>query len=155
MYEQRFDNPDEKQWRCQILPNRIVNSIIPAKSGSGMLLNLGDTFGNEKEGEVVEVDYVFAGTGYVRNAHEQMLEGTKELLPIPSEVDGAGMFKVGRDYRVSFDKEKVDCERAGVWLQGCNEATHGVSFVPFSPFILFVPSFFGLSFSFVLLGAHH
>lgn len=35
-------------------------------------------------------------------------------------------FPVGRDYKILYDDRKVD-EEAGIWLQGCNERTHGVS----------------------------
>lgn len=131
MYEQRFENPDESQWRCQILPNRIVRSVSTTKSASaGMVLKLGDSNGSgidPEEGEELEVDYVFTATGYIRNAHESMLEDTKKLLSISIGAEKEVKFPVGRDYRVLFDEEKVDHERAGVWLQGCNEGTHGVS----------------------------
>jgi hypothetical protein len=34
---------------------------------------------------------------------------------------------VQRDYRVNFADKAIGAD-AGVWLQGCNEQTHGVSF---------------------------
>lgn len=68
---------------------------------------------------------MFTATGYVRNAHEGMLSPVQSLLPEQEEK-----FRVGRDYRVLLDEEKVD-GRAGVWLQGCNEGTHGVSSLSF------------------------
>jgi len=75
--------------------------------------------------EELEVDYVFTATGYVRNAHESMLSEIRNLLP--DELQKNGNFAVSRDYRVQLDGEKVDKRRAGVWLQGCNEGTHGLS----------------------------
>lgn len=80
----------------------------------------------EEEEEELEVDYVFTATGYLRNAHENMLSEVKNLLPTSAQIEGK--FRVGRDYRVSFEQGKVD-ENAGVWLQGCNEGTHGVSLI--------------------------
>ena len=130
LYEQRFENPDESQWRHQILPNRIVNSVSAAKAGSRMVLGLGGANVTATDGEMREqlvADYVFAATGYVRNTHESILEDTKSLLSDSPGKDCKATFPVGRDYRVLFDEEKVDKTRAGVWLQGCNEGTHGVS----------------------------
>jgi hypothetical protein len=61
----------------------------------------------------------------VRNAHEAILQKTTGLLHDECK-EGKGRFPVGRGYEVSFDESKVS-EDAGVWLQGCNESTHGVS----------------------------
>jgi len=125
-YMQRLRNPDEKQWRCQILPNRVVTSAKQS-ADSSLLLNLGLPTGSQQEQDVeeqVEVDYLFTATGYRRNAHEDMLRGISELLP--EELAKEGKFPVARDYHVLWDEEKVDRD-AGVWLQGCNEVTHGVS----------------------------
>jgi L-ornithine N5-oxygenase len=120
MYMQRLQNPDETQWRCRIIPNRTVLSASQS-SNSSILLRLGESDQNSRVEEDLEVDHVFTATGYVRNAHENMLSQVSELLP-----QDEAMFKVGRDYRVAFDDRKVD-RSAGVWLQGCNEGTHGVS----------------------------
>jgi L-ornithine N5-oxygenase len=120
MYMQRLQTPDETKWRCRIIPNRAVLSASQS-SNSMILLRLGESDQNGRVEENV-FDYVFTATGYVRNAHENMLSQVSELLP-----QDEAMFKVGRDYRVAFDDRKVD-RSAGVWLQGCNEGTHGVSF---------------------------
>jgi L-ornithine N5-oxygenase len=109
-----------------MIPNR---AVISAKqlSDSGVLLKLG--FPEEKQHgstleEELEVDYVFAATGYRRNAHAEMLEEIRELLPEQHAKEGN--FLVARNYRIQYDEQKVD-GKAGVWLQGCNEKTHGVS----------------------------
>ncbi len=60
----------------------------------------------------------------MRNAHESMLADVRTLLP--EDLQKEGKFAVARNYRVKLDEAKVD-RRAGVWLQGCNEGTHGVS----------------------------
>ncbi|KAH8678784.1 L-lysine 6-monooxygenase (NADPH-requiring)-domain-containing protein [Tricladium varicosporioides] len=120
-YHQRLLNPDESSWRCQIIPNRAVLSASQSPNSS-VLMKLGAV---EKDGddveEEMEADYVFAATGYIRNAHEGMLGEVRELLP-----EQSGKFEVTRDYRVRFGEGKVS-EEAGVWLQGCNEGTHGLS----------------------------
>jgi len=138
MYMQRLQHANESQWRCRIIPNRAVLSTSQSKD-SGVMLHLGipeerrvhDETGDE---EVLEVDYVFTATGYKRNAHEEMLSEVKDLLP--EEDRERRRWPVGRDYRVGFEEGKVS-ERAGVWLQGCNEGTHGVSF----PFLFPIPLF--------------
>jgi L-ornithine N5-oxygenase len=127
MYMQRLQNPDETQWRCRIIPNRTVLSASQS-SNSSILLRLGESDQNSRVEEDLEVDHVFTATGYVRNAHENMLSQVSALLPKDERK-----FNVGRDYRVAFDDSKVD-RSAGVWLQGCNEGTHGVS-CSFSPYL--------------------
>ncbi|TAQ91566.1 hypothetical protein B7494_g88 [Chlorociboria aeruginascens] len=128
LYMQRLRHSDEKQWRCRILHNR---KIISTKQGndSSVLLRLGmngdKISGGDEQEEDLEVDYVFTATGYVRNVHESLLTDLGDLL---GERTGEnGKIPVNRDYRIPYDEEKVDSKRAGVWLQGCNEATHGLS----------------------------
>lgn len=128
LYMQRLQNSDEQQWRARIIPNRAILSAKQS-SDSGVTLKLsppdhrrsGDDRAVEED---LEVDYVFTATGYKRNAHEDMLSEIQNLLP--SELEKKGKFPVARDYRVQWDESKV-AKEAGVWLQGCNEETHGVS----------------------------
>ena len=132
LYMQRLRNSDESKWRCRIIPNRAVISATQS-SDSGLALKLGlpESKRVEEDQELeedLEVDYVFTATGYRRNAHEDMLSETRCLLPIDLVKDGN--FHVARDYRVQYHDNKVDAQEAGIWLQGCNEETHGVSFIP-------------------------
>jgi L-ornithine N5-oxygenase len=122
LYMQRLRNSDESQWRCRIIPSRMVMSAKQT-SDSGVALKLGRTDADEATAENLEVDYVFAATGYKRNAHEKMLSEVRNLLP--SDLEKEGKFAVARDYRVQWDENKVG-QGTGVWLQGCNEGTHGV-----------------------------
>ena len=126
-YMQRLESSDESRWRCRIIPNRTVLSASQI-SNSGVALRLGDLDATKRgNGEdELEVDYVFTATGYVRNAHESMLAEVRTLLP--ESLQKEGKFAVARNYRVKLDEAKVD-GRAGVWLQGCNEGTHGVSLI--------------------------
>ena len=71
--------------------------------------------------EVLEVDALMVATGYQRDAHEQLLEEVRGLRPA-----GQTAWAPGRDYRVALDASKVSAG-AGIWLQGCNEKTHGLS----------------------------
>lgn len=72
--------------------------------------------------EELAFSHVFVATGYTRNAHQELLKGTKGLLPRDYEGDG---FPVCRDYRINYDRNVIE-DGSGVWLQGCNESTHGV-----------------------------
>lgn len=72
----------------------------------------------------MDVDAVFAATGYIRNAHEAMLQPAESLRPETN--GGEEKWQVQRDYRVKFKAGLVN-DDAGVWLQGCNESTHGLS----------------------------
>jgi L-ornithine N5-oxygenase len=60
-------------------------------------------------------------TGYTRNAHETLLAKAEHLRP-----SGADKWEVSRNYSVALDRSKVS-PGAGIWLQGCNEGTHGLS----------------------------
>lgn len=74
--------------------------------------------------ETIDVDAVFAATGYIRNAHEEMLQPLEGLRP--QRGGNEEKWNVLRDYRVEF-KPGLVSQTAGIWLQGCNESTHGLS----------------------------
>ncbi|KAG9237780.1 putative L-ornithine 5-monooxygenase [Amylocarpus encephaloides] len=125
LYLQRLQNPDPSTWRCQIMNNRVVRKAEPG-TGSSILLKFGRTTAtpNSPESEVeeiIETDYVFAATGYQRNAHEEMLGSVKDFLHAEDNK-----FKIARDYRIVMKEGGIE-GGAGVWLQGCNEGTHGLS----------------------------
>jgi L-ornithine N5-oxygenase len=132
LYTQRLDVPNEKERKVAILSNTCVSGTRGIKAGGRdkIVLELqtardvADT-ASIKRSELV-VDAVFVATGYIRNVHEDILAKTKDLVSASAREQGGALFPVGRDYKVAFDAAKVD-EGAGVWLQGCNERTHGVS----------------------------
>jgi L-ornithine N5-oxygenase len=121
MYLQRVENPDETQWQQRILPETKVARIEHHDPSKRMRIHV-KSVKNETEGkEVLDVDALMVATGYMRDAHEQMLDNVRGLRPV-----GAAGWNPGRDYRVSLDEAKVSAD-AGIWLQGCNEKTHGLS----------------------------
>lgn len=126
LYKQRITTPDASRWSARIVTNRVVVSACQS-ADSSVILKLADSNerrrGDAEPAEDLEVDYVFTATGYRRDAHVGMLADVQGL-----SADGQS-WDVGRDYRVKFGKGKVD-ENAGLWLQGCNEKTHGVSVLP-------------------------
>jgi len=124
MYAQRLDNPDPASFKVRILNNRqVVQTQTGVGSGDQILLQMKKVVKDSKgfsENEELMVDAVFVATGYVRNAHEDILAKSRGLLR-----PGQTKFSVRRDYKIDFDQNKVS-ENAGIWLQGCNEKTHGV-----------------------------
>ncbi|CAG8979854.1 hypothetical protein HYALB_00002627 [Hymenoscyphus albidus] len=121
LYMQRIHNPDPSTWRCNIINNRVMTSAEQAEGGAVKLRFASTESCREGIEEEIKADYVFTATGYRRNAHEEMLEGVRGLVVEREE----GKFAVGRDYGVVFGEGAV--EEAGIWLQGCNEKTHGLS----------------------------
>ncbi|KAL7274508.1 hypothetical protein RUND412_002590 [Rhizina undulata] len=117
MYHQRLRNPDESTWAHRIFPLREVVGVEQNKLEE-VYLKLRDTRNDEIE-TTAGFDVVIIATGYVRNAHETLLKPAKSLMKDECCA-------VTRDYRVKFKEGAVD-ENAGIWLQGCNESTHGLS----------------------------
>lgn len=131
LYMQRLQNPDSEDWKLHIQTNRQVINVEGSETGR-LLLKLKSVVGDGSEGtgEELAFDAVFVATGYVRNAHEWIMKNTQPLLRnYPDCCQDRLRFPVRRDYKVDFDEEKVE-RNAGIWLQGCNEKTHGVSLKP-------------------------
>lgn len=139
LYDQRITTLDESQWRCRILTDRVIESAVEKDQCVSLHLTLPEELKrlSEIDGasiidhveEDLEVDYLFTATGYQRNTHESILASTADLLPSAEGPSDRPSFPVSRDYRIEFDQNKVD-NSAGIWLQGCNEGTHGVSSFP-------------------------
>lgn len=125
MYIQRVKNPDETQWQHRILPESQITKVERHSPSSRLRLHINSAKAkNAADGEtreILEVDALMVATGYSRNAHEAMLAAAQHLRP-----QGQTEWKTTRDYRVEFDPAKVS-PHAGIWLQGCNEKTHGLS----------------------------
>ncbi|KAL0943051.1 l-ornithine n5-oxygenase [Colletotrichum truncatum] len=113
-------------------------------------LDLDDGFADQQlpGDEVLDVDLIVAATGYQRSAHIDMLRDSWSLLPEVAPpanaadreivdgweitedgadaTSGSRKLEVGRDYRVRYAPGSV-APGSGVYLQGCCEATHGLS----------------------------
>lgn len=103
--------------------------------------------------EKITVDLVIVASGYRRNIHEQILSGLDDLMPRhpvdhdddnddnddndhdtptrpaaskPQNPQERKSWTVRRDYGIEFERGAVQSD-AGIWLQGCNEKTHGLS----------------------------
>jgi L-ornithine N5-monooxygenase len=148
MYEQRRTlGHDESKWPHRILGQTDITGVDQI-SQEKLRLNVRSLHGYEGNDDVkaiaaintaragtqaFEVDLIVSCTGYQRREHLSLLDGVADLLPAKSdEVQdakskiGRKVVEVGRNYGVKFTPGKV-APGSGVWLQGCNEATHGVS----------------------------
>jgi L-ornithine N5-oxygenase len=122
---------EEAHWPHRIMPyRRVVDVEDSSVVTRGVRLHVQDQSslyldgegGGEERVELLDVDAVFVATGYARDVHERLLEDARCLMPSRDKEWG-----VHRDYRVKFADGMVSGE-AGVWLQGCCEGTHGVSY---------------------------
>lgn len=125
-YLQKIENPNEHEWQHRILSSRNVARVEQGLPQGRLRLHIESTksSGSMKASSgqsTLDVDAVMVATGYARNAHETMLQGVQHLRPEKQDS-----WKVNREYRVELDQTKVD-DNAGIWLQGCNEGTHGLS----------------------------
>ena len=118
-YEQRIETVNEKDWPHKILFSTEVTEATLLGDNEGLRLSLTSTSGQHTG--TLEVDAVITATGYQRDAHEDMLT---EIQPLNASKDG--QWNVARNYKVKLD-DTVCSSNCGIWLQGCNEQTHGLS----------------------------
>lgn len=116
LYMQRIKHPHESEWRHRILTQRFVNEVEVSPSHVRLHVHNWE----DSTEEILDADVIIVAAGYLRDMHETILDPLRLLT-----ADGEH-FKVDRDYRVQMDQDKIN-EDAGIWLQGCNENTHGVS----------------------------
>jgi L-ornithine N5-oxygenase len=126
---------EEVHWPHRIMPHRRVVDVEDSPvCKDGIRLHVRDTSplffseepGAQEQRETLDVDAVFVATGYFRDLHETLLKDARHLMP-GGDLENA-KWTVQRDYRVNFEKKCIS-EDAGVWLQGCCEKTHGVSYL--------------------------
>lgn len=149
MYEQRRQlGRDDRAWPHRIMGGRKIISVEPTSEKKLQLkfarveLLEGDVPLDPENEETWEADLVIAATGYRRDAHLDILRDTWEMLPqsqgpikSPTKAEsgwklntpqGEFSMAVGRDYRVQYKPGTIQ-SGSGIWLQGCCEATHGLS----------------------------
>lgn len=130
IYKQRIRNDDETVWQHRVLPFRSVTHVenLPGNERLRLVVRNDSHLYSESNcsrHEILDVDILIAATGYTRDAHEKML-GPAEFLRRDDQDCQEKKWRVSRDYRVIFKPGSVN-DDAGVWLQGCNESTHGLS----------------------------
>ncbi len=119
MYHQRLHEPDVDRWKLQIKGSRELCDV--KETGGGKVELHFITPKNNSSSQIIEYgfDFVFAATGYTRNVHVQLLEPIRHLVE-------DSFSDVERDYRIRLKQGLVNSD-CGIWLQGCCEASHGVS----------------------------
>ncbi len=148
LYTQRIRDPNESTWRLRIQPYRTVTHIDDCSSiPDGVRLHVRNASGEfmahqESGNETLDADVVLVATGYRRDAHETILKGMRHLMP-GGDREGK-TWEVDRDYRVRFEPGTVS-DNAGIWLQGCNENTHGVRYLSASELTCLLTTFLQLS----------
>lgn len=131
LYTQSLLLPPGSPPQNPIMRYRTVTGLKSSPSGAAIVTCDNATSQYEKcddpVDEQLEFDAVVLATGYARDIHLKMLEPLHHLVAQPRGSSGKVDWRVAEDYGVVFDSQKVDRSQAGVWLQGCNEKTHGVS----------------------------
>lgn len=122
MYTQRVREPDEVRWQHRIVANTTLDSAEALPKA--VRLHLRNT--TTSETSCFEFDAIIVAAGYQRDVHETMLGPCRDLMT--EQAREQQKCEVHRDYSVDFEQGKIE-PTAGVWLQGCNESTHGVSLI--------------------------
>lgn len=134
LYAYRLQHDSEEDWPHRILNYREVQGMrdvevdgkpaVELQVQNNTSLYSAHNHKQQSSTETLTVDLVVVASGYVRNAYEDMLKGVRELMP-GGDATGKN-WTVARNYAVDFERGAVASD-AGVWLQGCNEKTHGLS----------------------------
>ena len=121
-YMQSVHQPDRAKWQHQILTSKEITEVVDLAQNKQLNLVLSslDTAG-QKGKESVTVDAVILATGYHRDSHVEMLQDCQR---INESKDGS--WEPQRDYSLKLDRSQVSKDM-GIWLQGCNESTHGLA----------------------------
>ncbi|KAF3906485.1 hypothetical protein ABW20_dc0106546 [Dactylellina cionopaga] len=121
LYVQRLRDPSGATWKLNIQNHtEVIGFDNISDKQVGLRMKHRDNGVESVQNH--EFDLVIVATGYARDMHKELLAPTRELL----EYSTVERFPVGRDYRVQFEEGKVSSD-AGIYLQGCNEMTHGLS----------------------------
>ncbi|KAJ1558831.1 hypothetical protein HK096_002700 [Nowakowskiella sp. JEL0078] len=122
LYKQKL--PGSTMTENEILSSHQIESAHKEKNGQ-ITLKLIDTSIERKE-YYKTFDAVFVGTGYTRVGHLDILKSVRQYCTPRGnccKIEGVDAVLPLDDYRVLMD----DRCKAGIWLQGCCEDTHGLS----------------------------
>lgn len=122
LYLQGIKQPDKTRWQHQILPSREITAVAEDPASRKLKLTLTSVAPlNNNAQETLAFDAVVLATGYRRDAHIDMLRDCQSI-----NANKNGVWQPGRNYGLKLSPEAVE-EGVGIWLQGCNESTHGLS----------------------------
>lgn len=122
LYMQCIHQPDKSQWQHQILNTREIVDVVEDFKTDRLNLIISRLDGSGwKNKETIGFDVVILATGYRRDAHLDMLQDCRH---INGSTDGS--WNPGRDYSLKLDRSQIE-DDVKIWLQGCNEASHGLA----------------------------
>lgn len=131
LYSNRVKYANEEQWPQRILNHRNVTGMRDVEIDGRLAVELqidngSGAFCARKQScqETLAVDLVVVASGYRRDAYEGILKGVQHLMP--GGETRSNRWQVRRDYGIELEPGSVQGD-AGIWLQGCNESTHGLS----------------------------
>ncbi|KAL9109038.1 MAG: hypothetical protein Q9227_006278 [Pyrenula ochraceoflavens] len=151
LYHQRIKTPNERDWQHRILRSRAVQDVqqsVPSNKEAPLRLTLANLEDPSQPPETLQADAIIVATGYSRDSHNSLLTNIEPLrahFPTTTTTTTTTAtnhnetlnghtstklpptpWRVSRNYKLQLDASKVS-PNAGIWLQGCNESTHGLS----------------------------
>lgn len=130
MYMQKVKSKSQDDWRRVILPQREITQVDQAAADGRLAVHIRSIQkqgNNIMENEVLHLDALVIATGYTRDTHGKLCAPIEHLKPSNANTGPeANGWKVNRDYSLVLDRDKVSWG-TNIWLQGCNESTHGIS----------------------------
>lgn len=129
MYMQKVESRNQNDWQRVILPRKEVVHIEQKALENRLAVHIRSVQkqADTTEQDVLHLDALVLATGYTRSTHEELCAPIEHLKPRDAGTDPkASGWKVNRDYSLALDRGKVS-SGTNIWLQGCNESTHGIS----------------------------
>jgi L-ornithine N5-oxygenase len=120
LYQQRILEPDASKRKARILPLSEVVEVVDLPQSKRINVVLKHAGGTTPSRTTLNLDLLIYATGYMRDTHNTLLADCQVL-----NASRSGEWAVRRDYSVELDGGFAD--EIGIYLQGCNERTHGLS----------------------------
>jgi L-ornithine N5-oxygenase len=129
LYQQRILEPDPQKWKARLYPSTEVVELIdnPTNKRINKLINVilkhTGASSTTNSHTTLDLDLLIYATGYTRDTHNALLSNCQILN---ASASSNGTWVVNRDYSVKLNSNFA-AENLGIYLQGCNESTHGLS----------------------------
>lgn len=122
LYQQRILEPDPSEWKHRLHPSSEVVDVIDMPQNNRINIVLKHVSPSATSSQsTLHLDLLIYATGYARDTHNALLAKCQIL-----NASSSRQWEVRRDYSVKLDGG-VAGEDVGIFLQGCNERTHGLS----------------------------
>ena len=127
LYQQRILEPDPQKWKTRLYPSTEVGKVIDIPSNECINVILKNTSNPCSNSRItLPLDLLIHATGYVRDTHNALLSTCQILNANAFPTKGHDAWSVNRDYSVKLDNNFA-ADNLGIYVQGCNESTHGLS----------------------------